>query len=306
MVQFSSVRSLSHLWLFVTPWTVAHQAFLSITDSRSLPKLMSIESVMPSNHLTLCHPLLPPSIFPNIRVFSNESALRITDGTGQETYILKVWGRAQGIWWTAYIFFFFFDVSVFILRFPWGLYSVALRVSHIGNPCSWKMSSVGHVLLPACCLPLGWHELPPASKAFKSAKVETRRESAHSFQPLSDHCAPVFPAHPTPTPPGIFIHRWCPCLRGCQKEISRSLSDSNVSKVAILMCVRAQLCPTLCDPMDCSPPRSSVHGISQARILEWVAIPLSRRNSWPKDQTCIFCIGRWILYCWATWEGPKW
>ena len=123
----------------------------------------------------------------------------------------------------------FFDVSVFILRFPWGLYSVALRVSYIGNPCSWKMSSVGHVLLPACCLPLGWHELPPVSKAFKSAKVETRRESAHSFQPLSDHCAPVFPAHPTPTPPGIFIHRWCPCLRGCQKEISRSLSHSNVS-----------------------------------------------------------------------------
>ena len=64
--------------LFVTPWTTARQASLSITNSRSLPKLMSIETVMPSNHLILCHPLLLlPSIFPSIRVFSNESALRI-------------------------------------------------------------------------------------------------------------------------------------------------------------------------------------------------------------------------------------
>ena len=62
----------------VTPWTAAHKAFLSITNSRSLPKLMSIESVMPPNHLILCHPLLLlPSIFPSIRVFSDESVLRI-------------------------------------------------------------------------------------------------------------------------------------------------------------------------------------------------------------------------------------
>ena len=76
--RFSSVQSLSHVWLFVTPWTAAFQASLSITNSQSLPKLMSIESVMPSNHLILCHPLLLlPSIFLSIRVFSNESALRI-------------------------------------------------------------------------------------------------------------------------------------------------------------------------------------------------------------------------------------
>ena len=91
----SSVQSLSHIWLFATPWTVACQAFLSITNSWSLFKLMSIQSVMhwllkfaqidvhwvmvmPSNHLTLYRPLLLlPSIFPSIRVFSNKSALRI-------------------------------------------------------------------------------------------------------------------------------------------------------------------------------------------------------------------------------------
>ena len=71
-----SVQSLSCVQLSATPWTAAHQASLSITNSRSLLKLMSIESVMPSNRLILCQPLLlPPSIFPSIRVFSNESAL---------------------------------------------------------------------------------------------------------------------------------------------------------------------------------------------------------------------------------------
>ena len=74
---FSSVQSLSHVRLFVTPWTTAGQASLSITNSQSVPKLMSIESVIPSNHLILCHPLLLPSIFPSIRVLSNESALCI-------------------------------------------------------------------------------------------------------------------------------------------------------------------------------------------------------------------------------------
>ena len=76
--QLSSVQSLSRVRLFVTPWTTAHQTSLSITNSQSLPKLMSIASVMPSNHLILCYPLLLlPSIFPSIRVFSNESVLRI-------------------------------------------------------------------------------------------------------------------------------------------------------------------------------------------------------------------------------------
>ena len=77
-LNFSSVKSLSRVWLFATPWTAARQASLSITNSQSLLKLMSIESVMPSNHFILCDPLLlPPSIFPSIRVFSNESILHI-------------------------------------------------------------------------------------------------------------------------------------------------------------------------------------------------------------------------------------
>ena len=77
-IWFSSVQSLSCVRLFVTPWTAAHQASLSITNSWSLLRLMFIESAMPSNHLILCRPLfLLLSVFPSIRVFSNESALRI-------------------------------------------------------------------------------------------------------------------------------------------------------------------------------------------------------------------------------------
>ena len=74
----SSVQLLSHVWLFATPWIAAHQASLSITNSRSSPKFMSIESVMPSSHLMLCRPLLLlPPIPPSIRVFSNESTLHM-------------------------------------------------------------------------------------------------------------------------------------------------------------------------------------------------------------------------------------
>ena len=77
-IEISSVQSLSRVQLFVTPWTAACQVSLSINNSQSLLKLMSVELVMPSNHLILCHPLLLlPSIFPSIRVFSNESALHI-------------------------------------------------------------------------------------------------------------------------------------------------------------------------------------------------------------------------------------
>ena len=74
---FSSVQSLSHVWLFATPWTAASETSLSITNSQSLLKLMSIKLIISSNHLILCHPLLLPSIFPSIRLFSSESVLCI-------------------------------------------------------------------------------------------------------------------------------------------------------------------------------------------------------------------------------------
>ena len=98
-IQFSSVHLLSRVWLFVTPWTAARQASLSIANSRSLLKLMSIELVMPSKHLILCHPLLlPPSIFPSIRVFSNESIHQVTK-------VLEFQLQHQSFQWTFRIDF---------------------------------------------------------------------------------------------------------------------------------------------------------------------------------------------------------
>ena len=70
-------------------------------------------------------------------------------------------------------------------------------------------------------------------------------------------------------------------------------------------CLAAKPCPTLCEPKDCSLPGSSVHGISQARILEWVAISSSSKSSRPRNQTCISCISRWVLHHWTTWEAPQ-
>ena len=69
------------------------------------------------------------------------------------------------------------------------------------------------------------------------------------------------------------------------------------------LCSVVQSCLTLCDPMDCSPPGSSIHGIFRSRILEWVAISSSRGSSQPRDWTCVSCAGRWILYHWATREA---
>ena len=77
LILYTLVQLLSHVRLFATPWTAAHQAYLCIINSQSLLRLMSIESVMPSNHLILCRPLFPPSVFPSIRVFSSEPVLHI-------------------------------------------------------------------------------------------------------------------------------------------------------------------------------------------------------------------------------------
>ena len=105
---FTSVQSLGRVWLLATTCTVARQASMPISNSRSPPKPMSIESVMPSNHLILCRPLLlPPSIFPRIRVFSNESALRIRwpkIGVSASTSVLPMNTQdSSPIGWTGWI-----------------------------------------------------------------------------------------------------------------------------------------------------------------------------------------------------------
>ena len=156
--------------------TAAHQAFLSITNSQSLLKLMSVESVMPSNHLILCRPLLLlPSIFPSIRVFSNESALCIR--------------------WPKY----------------------------------WSFD--------------------------------------FNTSPSNEHSGLI-----------SFRMDWLDLLQS--KGLSRVFSNTTVQKHQFFS---TQSCPNFCDPMDCSPPDSSVYGILQASILEWVAISFSRGSFQPRD-----------------------
>ena len=189
----SSVQSLSSVQLFVTPWTAAHQASLSITNSQSLPKLMSIESVMPSNHLILCRPLLLlPSIFPSIRVFSNESALCIR--------------------WPKYWSFCF---------------NISPSNEHSGL-ISFRMDWLDLLEVQGTLKSLLQHHSSKASILWRSA---------------------------------FFIVQFSHPYITSGKTINR------------FSCVQ------LCNPMDCSPPGSSVHGILQARILEWVAMPSSRGAS---------------------------
>ena len=95
-------------------------------------------------------------------------------------------------------------------------------------------------------------------------------------------------------------HRRHPLLWYEESEIQIRLSHG----LSLLLLV-AKSCPTLLQPMDCSPPDSSVHGIFQARTLEWAAISFSRGSSQSRDWICVSCIGRWIVYHWATWEAPK-
>ena len=113
-----------------------------------------------------------------------------------------------------------------------------------------------------------------------------------------------------------YVYMEVALLRQCYSKwriilISR-LKNSQVKYVCACMHVKSlQSCVTLCDSMDCSPPGSSVHGVFQVRILEWVDMSSCRRSSWLRDQTCVSCVsctGRRILYHWATWEAliPTW
>ena len=170
----------------MTPWTIAQQASLSITNSQSLLKLMSIELVMPSNHLILCCPLLlPPSIFPSIKVFSNESVLHMR--------------------WPKY-------------------WSFSLSISP-SNEYSGLIS-----------FRMDWLDLLAVQGTLKSL--------------LQHHSGIVH-----------FSKVACVCVRACVCVLSLQLSA------------------TLCNTMDHSLPSSSAHGILQARILEWIAMPSSRGSS---------------------------
>ena len=201
-------KSLSRVRLLATPWTAACQASLSITNSCSLLKLMSIELVMSSNHLILCRPLLLlPSIFPSIRVFSNESALHIR--------------------WPKYWSFSF---------------NISPSSEHPGL-ISFRVDWLYLLVVQGTLKSLIQHH---------SSKALILQHSAFFIVQLS---------HPYMT-------------TGKTKALTRWIFVDKVMSVlfnklsAAAAAKSLQSCPTLCEPMDCNPPGSSVYGILQARILK--------------------------------------
>ena len=168
MELFSSVQSLSCVQLFETPWTAACQASLSITNSQSLLKLISIESVMPSNHLDLCHPLLLPSVFPSIRVFSNESVLclRGSETLKKPEITCPAWLCCPSIAWVAGRLYLEvvpwgargLDCFGLILNFPETPWAVLIEllfpcqslIIRTGLSCFWRLYSALPVTI------LGW------------------------------------------------------------------------------------------------------------------------------------------------------
>ena len=212
----SSVQSLSCVRLFVTPWAAACQASLSITNSQSLLKLISIESVMPSNHLIFYQPfLLLPSIFPSIMVFSNESVLCIR--------------------WPKYWSFSF---------------SISPSNEHSGL-ISFRMDWLDLLAVQGTLKSLLQHH---------SSKASIPPRSAFFIVQLS---------HPYMTT-GKNIALTRRTFVGKVMSLLFNMLSAAAAAAKLL-----QSCPTLCDPMDCSLPGSSVHRIFQARGLEWGAIAFS-------------------------------
>ena len=193
---------------------------------------------MPSNHLILCCPLLLlPSIFPSIRVFSNESALHIR--------------------WPKYWSFSF---------------NISPSNEHPGL-VSFKMD---------------WWDLLAVQGTLKNLLQH------HSSKASILLCSVFFIvqlSHPYMT-------------TGKTTALTRWTFGDPILYVCCCCCLVTKSCPTLRDPMNCSLPGSSIHGISQARILEWVAIFFSRGSSWPRDWIHISCFGRQNLYHWATCRSP--
>ena len=255
-VQFSSVQSLSHVRLFATPWTAARQASLSITNSRSLLKLMSIKLVMPSNHLILCRPLLlPPSIFPSIRVFSNESVLCIRWP--------KYWSFSFSICPSS-------EYSGLVsFRMDWlDLLAVQGTLKSLLQHHSSKASILQHSAFFIVQLS---HPYMTTGKTI----ALTRRTFVGKVMSLLFNMLSRLVITFLPRSKRLLIS-WLQSPSAVILEPKKikfvTVSPSICHAVAAKS---RQSCPTLCDPIDGSPPGSPIPGILQAKILEWVAISFS-------------------------------
>ena len=251
----------------MTPWTVVHQASLSITNSQSLLKLMSIELMMPFNRLILCRPLLLPSIFPSIRVFYKALALHIrwpkywrfscSISPSNEYSGLISFRKSTGLVWDK--------LSLQKLNKGTLVYSQAEGQGLPGLPLSMiiitkAMESKSKKLLQ-CGVKIGF---------FPASVTPGSRRGARA------HLLKLFAGD---------LGTYCLLSTG---QSLLMLSTLKNKKVKVKLLSRVRLFATR--GLYCSPPNSSVHGILQARILEWVAISFSRGSSRPRDlsRECMF------------------
>ena len=257
-IQFSSAQWLSHVRLFAAPWTAASQACLSITNSRSLPKLKPIESVMPSNQLILCHTLLLlPSIFPNIRAFSNESVLCIRGP--------KYWS-------------FSFNISLsnehpglISFRMDW-LDFLAVQgtlkslLQHHSSKASILLCSVFFIVQLS-------HPYMTTGKTIVMTRWTFDKVIILHFNMLSSLVITFLPR-------------------------TKHLTASWKRKIYIYFFPSwYQLC-LFATPWTVAHQALLSLGILQVRILEWVAMPSSRGSSQPRNWTQVSCMAGWLFTVW--------
>ena len=302
--QFSSVQSLSHVQLFATPWIATRQASLSISNYQGSLRLTSIESVMPSSHLILGRPLLLlPPIPPSIRVFSNESTLHMRwpkywtfsfsiipsrEIPGLISFrmdwldLLAVQGtlksllqyhssKASILWRSA-----FFTVQLSHPYMTAGKTIALTRQTLVGKVMSLLLNMLSRLVITTQIIRL-------------IGTIESQLEIFILFIKVGgDNWMSIYSAKMNKIP-----------LLGsgmCCRRVSWRPSFLWQCWVVLV----PQLCPSLWDPTNCSPPGSSVHEILQARILKWVVIPFSRTSSRPRDQTRVSRVGGRRFNLWAT------
>ena len=302
-IYIHSVQLLSRVQLFVTPWIPACQASLSITNSRSSLRLISIESVMPSSHLILCHPLfLLPPIPPSITVFSNESTFRMRwpkywsfsfsiipskEIPGLISFridwldLLAVQGtlksllqhhisKASILWCSAFL-----TVQFSHPYMTTGKTIALTRWTFLGKVMSLLFNMLSRLVITF---------LPRSKRLLISCLYYNKNENKikQKTQTNKNNTYPIWFSFEEEK--SIYLER-------------STLNTVGHLKRCCVMWSVAQSYPILCSPKDCNQPGSSIHRLFQARILQQVANSYSRESYWfmMKPTSLCLCVGRWVL-----------
>ena len=307
-----SVQLLSCVLLFATPWITAHQASLSITNSWSSLKLMSIKWVTPSSHLILCRPLLLlPQIPPSIRVFSNEAtprmrwpqywsfsfsiipskeiprlisfrmdclALLAVQGT-LKSVLQHHSSKASILWRSAFL-----TVQLSHPYMTIGKTIALTRQTFVGKVMSLLLNMLSRLVITF--LPRSKHLLISWLQSPSAVILEPKKIKSDTVSTVSSSIC-----HEVMGPDAMILVFWI------QQQL-------NAYRPAAAAAKSLQSCPTLCDPIDGSPPGSPVPGILQARTLEWVAISFSNAWKWKVKVKSFSCVRPSVTPWTAAYQAP--